>query len=349
MLEKKIIYIRADGNDMIGTGHIMRCISVAEEIINQNVQVIFLVADKKSEELVRTKGFEVICLNSVWNELETEIDKLMQLIMECKIQVLLVDTYFVTKHYLERISTLTKVFYIDDLNLFLYPVYSIINYSIYADEFDYEKRYHQNGMDTRFYLGCEYTPLRSQFSHISYDVRKEVKNILITTGGADPFNIAGGLLAKLLKDYYFQDIILHMVSGIYNIHKDDLQKLAAGRKNVVMHENETNMAKLMLDCDIAITAGGTTLYELCACGIPTVAVSVADNQLDNVRRFEQEGLLKLAGDIRTDRRAVIDSIIEVVKEFTESSEERQVYSARMKQKNISGGSKRVAELLMNTK
>ena len=338
-----------DGNDIIGTGHIMRCISVAEEIIKQNVGVIFIVADKKSEELVRTKGFEVICLNSVWNELETETDKLMQLIMECKIQVLLVDTYFVTKNYLERINTLTKVFYIDDLNLFLYPVYSVINYSIYADEFDYENRYHKNGMDTRLYLGCEYTPLREQFSEISYDVRKKVKNILITTGGTDPFNIAGSLLKKLLKDYYFQDVTLHMASGIYNIHKDKLQKLAVGRKCVVIHENETNMAKLMMDCDIAVTAGGTTLYELCACGIPTVAVSFADNQLDNVRRFEQERLLKLAGDIRTDRSAVINNIIKAVKEFTESSEERQVYSARMKQKNISGGSKRIAELLMNTK
>lgn len=62
------------------------------------------------------------------------------------------------------------------------------------------------------------------------------------------------------------------------------------------------MRSLMLQCDAAISAGGTTLFELCACGIPAVTYVLADNQVQNAASFEEAGLMLNAGDIRKDRQ-----------------------------------------------
>lgn len=343
----KTVYIRVDGNRVIATGHVMRCISVASELVAQGIEVVFIVADDESGNLIKSKGFDILCLNSVWNQLDVETDKMCRLIIEHQIQVLLIDSYYVTRDYLQNLSALTKVFYIDDLNRFIYPVYAVINYSIYADEIDYIRRYAEQGLKTKFYLGCKYTPLRSEFDDISCIVHKKVENILITTGGTDQYNVAGYVADRIARDSYFDKIMIHIVSGIYNLNKDSLYQLAENKPNIIVHDNISNMAELMKSCDIAITAGGTTLYELCACAVPTIAVMVADNQIDNTRRFCQEKLLKFAGDIRTDRGKVIENVIAAIKKFVENEEERAFYSSKMKAKCISGGNKRIAQLLNN--
>lgn len=174
-------YIRADANSQIATGHVMRCMSIAEALERRrNYRCIFIMADHEGEALLKGK-YSVICLNSQWNRLDDETEKMEALIRDRGIERLLIDSYFVTEDYLKRINSLTKTFYIDDLDRFLYPVDTVINYSIYADSFDYEKRYRQAGMNTRFLLGCEYAPLRSEFREVSCLVREQVNNILITT------------------------------------------------------------------------------------------------------------------------------------------------------------------------
>ena len=60
------------------------------------------------------------------------------------------------------------------------------------------------------------------------------------------------------------------------------------------------MSDYMKKCDLAISAGGSTLYELCACGTPTIQYTLADNQLGAARAFSEQGLIPWAGDIRTD-------------------------------------------------
>lgn len=338
-------YIRADANGQIATGHVMRCMSVAEAIERKNYHCIFIMADHEGETLLKGR-YPVICLNSRWNQLDDETEKMEALIRERGIERLLIDSYFVTEDYLKRISSLTKTFYIDDLNRFLYPVDIVINYSIYADSFHYEQRYKQAGMNTRFLLGCEYAPLRSEFQKISYFVREQVNHILITTGGTDHYNVAGKLAERILKSKELRGITVHIVVGAYHENKEQLRELGSSFKEIKLHENVTEMAKLMTFCDIAITAGGTTTYELCACKVPSVAVALAENQLNSVKRFAEEGLLLYAGDVTQNETEVIEAAFVHLQQLVNSRELRQQFFFRMQSKQIKNGSEHIAKALL---
>lgn len=342
-------YIRADANSQIATGHVMRCMAIADALQKEGYRCIFVMADREGEALVKSRGYQVHCLDSVWNQMDSETDKMTALIRERQIDMILIDSYFVTEDYLRRISALTKVYYIDDLDRFLYPVDTVLNSCIYADQFHYEERYRAAGLATRFLLGCEYAPLREEFSDLSYSVRERAENILITTGGTDHYNVAGKLAAKIVQAEGFRDMTIHIIAGAYNENKNWLRELAGRYSRIVLHENVTEMAKLMVSCDIAITAGGTTTYELCACGIPSIAVALADNQLENLKRFAEEKLLAYAGDVTENETVVLGKVMELLEVLEGSRELRQQFSLRMQKKNIKNGCQRIVNAMLGRK
>ena len=340
------LLIRADANNSIATGHIMRCISIAQAAIKEGNEVKFVVADLDAEVLLEKYDMSYICLHTTWNDMDGEIGEISEVIHDEKPDCVLVDSYYVTEKYLSKLRSLCKVAYIDDLNMFTYPVDIVINYGAFADKFDYEKQYRKLGMDTKFLLGCQYVPLRSQFQNVDYQIKENVTDVLITTGGTDNYNIAGKLATALLSSMKLRNIRFHIVVGAYNKNKNNLEELQRTNDNLVLHYNVAEMAKLMTSCDIAISAGGTTLYELCACGIPTIAVLFADNQLDNVVRLEQEGLLVYAGDVRRDIDSVLEKIVRLVENMMVDCIMRELLSERMKNKGVSNGTNRIVEKLL---
>ena len=85
---ENILYIRVDGNEQIGTGHIMRCLAIAETLRRNKTDVVFIVADTRSESLILNKGFKTICLNTIWNKLDSEIEIIAQILVEENIREL---------------------------------------------------------------------------------------------------------------------------------------------------------------------------------------------------------------------------------------------------------------------
>ncbi len=83
-----------------------------------------------------------------------------------------------------------------------------------------------------------------------------------------------------------------------NQDKDDIRKLAGENKNIIIHENVIDMKSLISEMDIAVSAAGSTLYEICACGVPLITYSMADNQIYGAEAFEKLGLAVNIGDIR---------------------------------------------------
>ena len=98
-----MLYIRADGNAEIGTGHVMRCLSIARAARSQGTQCVFIVADKNMAVLLDEQGFRYICLDSVWNDLNRETAQMERLIQKENIRLLLIDSYFVAPEYLSRL------------------------------------------------------------------------------------------------------------------------------------------------------------------------------------------------------------------------------------------------------
>ncbi len=337
-----MIAIRVDGNSEIATGHIMRCLAVANDIKAAGTECIFIVADNKSESLLSSSGFKIINLHSVWNDLDCEISKIIAVIKEQKIDRRIVDTYFVTEKYLSALEEVCNVIYIDDLNAFRYPVSVLINYNLYASDIPYSKIY--AGTDTRLLLGPKYAPLRSEFQNLNSHFREKVQKILITAGGVDTYNVAGQILRRLLTDESFSGIEFHVVAGQLNHHLPELMNIAKEHKSVVIHQNVHNMSELMQECDIAVTAGGSTTYELCACGVPSVCFSWADNQIMGVNAFSKSGLMIGAGDIRDDTEGCVSKIVEGLMVYCADYEMRVRCGERMKMLVDGGGVGRICEL-----
>lgn len=303
----RLIYFRTDGNSQIATGHLMRCLSIAQACQILSLPVCFLVSDEDSASLLKqfdpVGTFPVRILSSaVYNDMEKELPELLSLLSEAP-SLLFVDSYFVTEPYLQAVSGICAVTYLDDLQLFDYPVDLVINYDIIPEDMlpSYQASYKRAGQTL---LGASYTPLRRQFQMEVPAVRPSVKDILITTGGSDPYHFCLNLLSCFQERFSAliaePDFHLHVLIGSLNEDKRLLMELAEELPFLKLHENVTDMATLMASCDLAISAAGTTLYELCAVGIPAVSYSFADNQLPSSLAFANVGAVPYAGDLRMD-------------------------------------------------
>lgn len=333
-----MIYIRADGNAEIGTGHVMRCLSIACAARNKGISCMFIVADENMVSLLEKQGFRYICLNSVWNDLDRETDQMEVLIRRENIRLLLVDSYFVTPDYLSRLHQITHVAYMDDLNAFTYPCSTLINYNLYAQQLYSSEQY----SNTRLLVGPKYAPLREEFQNIPRRiVREHAKAVLVTTGGSDPMNIAGKIVRMAKECPDTSKLIFHIVAGRFNQNLAVLEQLETEYSGITIHSDVPHMSELMQACDIAVSAGGSTMYELCACGTPTVCYALADNQLNGVESFQR--YLFSAGDIRQDAEQQVRRILRYIVQLCSDRELRESQSSCMQGLVDGDGAGHIAE------
>lgn len=342
-----MFYIRADANDIIGIGHIMRCLSIAQEMRRQGEPVTFIVADSNPVEMIQKRNFPVICLCSQWDDMETELAVLLKIIHEKHIKKLLIDSYYITPFYLKTLKNNTEIIYIDDIDSFIYPVDRLINYNIYAPNLNYEKRYQKEKLKTRFALGCSFAPLREEFSNVSRMLKEKAGKLLITSGGTDNYNVTDCILHNLSMCNWFADIECHVVVGRFNCNREQLEKNWKDTPNVKLLFCVYDMAKLMAQCDMAVTASGVTVYELMACGLPSVMYTLADNQLAIAEYVSQNGLMPWVGDIRTDMEGCVCKIIERLEEFYEDKHKREKISKYMQTIVDGRGCERLVRWLRN--
>lgn len=331
----KMLYIRTDMNRFMATGHVMRCLSIAEAAVKLGKSVTFILADGQALELIRKRGFDAAVLHTEWNHMEEEIDALREVVKCRRDAVLLVDSYMATPGYLQVLSTWMKTAYIDDLGAEDYPVHILICYAGYWRKFHFSERYGK----ARLLLGMQYAPLGMQFQNLTERaIRSKVENILLLSGGTDRFGVLAGLLERLCNKEYRN---ITVICGQYYRDYDAQCRRFSGYSNIHFHKAVKNMRDYMIKADVAVSAGGTALYELCACGTPAVSYSFADNQLDNVRYFQKEDLIDYAGDVRdTD---IYDQTALLLEKYSSLYELRRGRSQRMQELVDGKGAARIVQ------
>lgn len=341
-----MILFRADGNPQIGSGHVMRCLSIADAAKDQGLECRFAVADGSFSQTIRDRGFVFEVLGTDYRQMDAERDALARLLRRDGPAAVVVDSYFVTPEYLAWLGRFADVTYIDDLAAFACPVKNLINYNIYGPELDYEGLYKAAGVPApRLLLGPRYAPLRKQFQNIPPRAApRAVEDILVSTGGADPEHMALRIARYLGSRLQEPPYRFHFVVGRMNPDVQALQQIAENCAWIQLHENVQDMAGLMCQCDLAIAAAGSTLYELCACGVPTVTYAFADNQLLGMRAFERQGMMQSAGDIRLFKepeKAIMDRLEELAKAPAAWEEMRQ----KMRTATTGDGAKKILDAL----
>lgn len=311
------ILFRADGNPTIGSGHVMRCLSIADAAKDEGIECRFVVADEHFVQTIQNRGFACDVLHTDYRCMEEEQAPLSALLRQHCPAAIMADSYFVTANYLAWLSQFADVAYLDDLAAFAYPVKTLVNYNIYGPELGYEQLYQAAGVPVpRLLLGPQYAPLRKQFQNLPpREPPQEVKNIFVSTGGADPEHMALRIARQLESWLPAPQYQFHFVMGAMNPDIEALRGIAANRPWLQLHENVQDMAELMCRCDLAISAAGSTLYELCACGVPTITYAFAENQLLGMSAFEKRGVMKSVGDFRfqdNPEQLLIDSLQKLV-------------------------------------
>lgn len=382
-----MVVIRADANSKIGMGHVMRCLSVADALVKRGEEVLFVTADDTPVPLLTKKGIPYRVLHTDYADMEAELPELLAVLRELTLRAespemvlpqmpsqrvesseaalpqrntfILVDSYYVTEKYLAALKKRITTIYMDDIYAFSYPVDMLINYNIYGEEMGYEKD--AAFADTKLLLGTEYVPLRVEFSAgAGYVQSRKVLSlgaanvtpaadggILITTGGSDSFNLAGQLLMEAMKYDDLKEKEYHVVSGSLNPHIGELQALAQKHENIHIHCNVTNMAELMAESEVALSAGGSTLYELCAMGVPVIAFSFAENQERLVQTFVKRGIAQYGGNYRTDGNKMIQNTIAGLETLLEDENLRTEYRKKARTLVDGKGADRIAEAILS--
>jgi len=301
------IFIRADGGEIIGLGHIMRMLVLAKELRKTN-KVIFICKSSSSEnslkkvdtnnystfdfrndkfktgiEKVIENGFQVLIIRE-----EHIIDDIIELQKVYKADLIITDSYDVDEEYFNRLKAFFEINgYMDDVNKCKMNVDFIINQNINAEDINYKSNINKC---TKLFLGTKYCLLREEFreNYNKKTIKEKTEDVLLTLGGMD-------------RDYNTIKILNEIVSCNVNIHVavggafDDklikeLYELSKDFCNLKVYEN-ANMSALMKKCDIAISACGSTLYELCAMNIPIIGIIIADNQELVAKKMKEKFLI----------------------------------------------------------
>ena len=343
MTGKMKLYIRTDSNEVVATGHLMRCLSIADAMAGRGIESVFITADEKPRALLAERGYRQIVLGTVWDDMPGELTSLTRVLRDEDAKALLIDSYKAGSEYLEALRKIVRTAYIDDLpdpeNVRHIPCDILINYSAYAREECYREGYE----DTKLLLGMKYVPLRAVFDKplARTDAGDRVRRTLVLSGGADPQN-ALGRLAEVLPGEY-PHVQFTFVSGLYNSRLEALGKLVEKCENAQLKVQLADLEKYMLASDLTITAGGTTLYELAATRSPAVSYSMADNQMRNVEAFDRLGMIPCGGDIRTDG---ITGILDTYARLLRSADERAALQQAMIRQMPHGSTGRLADALI---
>lgn len=349
---KKQIVIRADGNRQIAMGHVMRCLSIADELQARGADVIFVTAGNETEELIRSRGFENHVLHSDFAQMEQELPIFLDFLKEYEPDLILTDSYYVTGAYMEALRQISKTAYIDDLGQPVYPVDILIDYNIYGSELPYEKYYTEKGipLPERILTGCSYAPLRAEFRQGRRSrVQECVTDVLITTGGGDKADTAGRLCRKLLEERKkgsHAGIRYHVICGPFAQNRQELMEIAMEDDAFVIHDFVTNMSEFLINYDLAVSAGGSTMYELCSMGLPAVCFTFADNQRLQAECFDRTTEVKNAGNMMDRPAETIDRIAERLTQLEHDSALRQTVREQMLELVDGQGAIRIAEALL---
>lgn len=292
------VFFRVDANSQIGMGHAMRCITIAKKLHEKGLKCYFLGSDNVTGQIIEENGLQFECLDTNYRDLtEEEALDISGRMRKRNSRVLIVDSYYAQEKYFtclrQKREILVVCFWYFEREI---PVDILINYNVNYNRLFYEKTY--SGKDIKLLLGSDYVPLREEFGQTNYVVKQQVNTILLMTGGTDTFNFIGQFLEYVKESAMFHGVRFICVSGNYNPNFEKIRKIQDTWDKVQIIEKSENVSELMKQSDLVLSAGGTTMYELCAIGVPTILFSFADNQISEATYMGKEKIMVYAGDIR---------------------------------------------------
>ncbi len=338
------LLIRADANLAMGTGHVMRCLALAQAWQDIGGTAAFAMADPCTwaRERLMKESVEVIGISA--SSTEEDARQTAEIARHQAAVWVVVDGYQFGADYQRTLKSAGfKILFVDDYgHAGCYCADLVLNQNVSADESAYEHREPY----TRLLLGPQYCMLRREFNSWRAWRRKIAPSgyrVLVTMGGSDPEGVTERAIAALnsIEDDHLEGTV---VVGGGNPRLELLERAVAGvgKKKIVLRRDVSNMAELMAWADVAISAAGTTCWEMCLMGLPALLVDLAENQTRVARELDRRGCaIHLGGS----HDFSAEKIVEQGGRLLRSQEDRQAMSLRCRELVDEKGARRVVSAL----
>jgi UDP-2,4-diacetamido-2,4,6-trideoxy-beta-L-altropyranose hydrolase len=318
------IFFRVDASLEIGTGHVMRCLTLAESLRIDQVKCYFICREHSGHLIseIRERGFHVAVLpqkdkpfiltdndiNSIpahahWlgTDWETDAKETIKSFEGQKIDCLIVDHYALDVFWERTLrSHCDRIMVIDDLEDRLHYCDILLDQSLGCVAQSYAQLVPSF---CEILAGPNFALLRPEFAlwrDSSLERRKntEINHLLVSMGGVDKFDATSKVLTVMEGNPLTKNMHITVVMGPYAPHLNQVKKIATSMAPMVdIKINVNNMAELMMHSDIAIGAAGTTSWERCCLGLPCLIVILAENQRSIATELEKHGCGKVIGDV----------------------------------------------------
>lgn len=306
---------RVDSSHIMGSGHIVRCMTLADKLRKMNHESFFICRELNGNliNLVEHNGFTVFRLPKSNVELDESTPKHASWLGETwqndavqtvevlkntlRVDWLVVDHYSLETRWEEYVRPyVDKILVIDDLADRKHDSDLLLDQNLYDNPT--ERYSNLVPLKTDVIVGPRYALLRDEF----IDLRKrgirersgKINRILVFFGGSDPTNETQKAL-NALEQLQITDIMVDVVVGIANRNRDSIERYCSKKNNINYYCQVNNMATLMENADLFIGAGGSTTWERCCLGLPSMVVSIADNQQGIINNVARKGALIALG------------------------------------------------------
>ena len=330
-----VIVFRADASSLIGSGHVMRCLTLAQRLRKeQNAKVIFIMRKLSGNliEVVRKQSFAVLVLPpadqdyeledyGLWLTVPMEVDaqqtiEILQHYLQehgCDVvDSLIVDSYALDEQWELMLRPYCReIMVIDDLANRRHDCDILLDQNFYLNK---DVRY--AGLvpeHCKMLLGPEHALLREEFYDVKKHLRKRdgtIKNILVFYGGSDLTNETEKAIKALVQlhdeGYNFTADI---ITGVSNSRREKIKHLCSKYHFFHYYCQVSNMAEFMNKADLMLGAGGSTTWERLYMELPALVTAVAENQIQGCEDCSQAGIIEYLG-INDDVR--VDTILEAL-------------------------------------
>jgi len=300
------VAIRTDSSNLIGSGHIMRCLTLADLLKKEGHEVFFVCRNLpfNSLNIIDKRGFKSYLLSYSDEQKETylknpinddynlwfgvsvnrDIEDTVKVIKDKYINLLVVDSYSLDSKWESKIRPYCKhIMVIDDLANRKHDCDFILDHNFYSN---INSRYDELvPKHCKKLLGPKYALLNLELKKVkearekrTYNNVKEIKNILVFLGGSDPKNFTEKVLIDALKNDSLRNAIFNVVLGANNRYKTKLKIKFAKYDNVIFHIHPEYYYELLEKADIAFGSGGVSQLERMYICLPSIILKIAENQ-----------------------------------------------------------------------
>ena len=283
MVNRKVAVLRADASSSIGVGHVMRSLSLGEALLDEGfgVELVSFELTPSLQSLATSCGIEVVEPSCAPRSSEDA-----QFVLERNAAIVVVDGYEFSREFFAALEISDTPFAVIDDNAetnALSPN-AVINQNPHASASMYE---HMQG-NPKLLLGLQYAMVRKEVCEVAaLHLPTREGEVFVAMGGADFL----GLTAPIVEALAETGLQIRVAVGHANTQREHVQKLADQHGHVTLIEQREYVSSLA-SAHVAVLAAGSSLWEACAVGTPSIGLVVADNQVASANAAAKLGFTR---------------------------------------------------------